>query len=53
MIFQHNDAGRSTLGVKGSTKADCVVRAVTLATGQPYANVYAHMMYGTMHQRGG
>lgn len=39
MKFQYNDGGRSLAGYKGST-GDCVCRAITIATGQPYQQVY-------------
>lgn len=39
MKFQHNDGGRSAAGYKGSA-GDCVVRAIAIATGKPYQDVY-------------
>ena len=39
MDFVYNDGGRSLAGYKGHT-GDCVVRAVSIATGQPYQTVY-------------
>lgn len=40
--FQPNDGGRQAAGYKGSA-GDCVTRAVAIATGQPYAKVYADL----------
>ena len=39
MKFKYNDGGRKEAGYKGTT-GDCVVRAVTIATGKPYQEVY-------------
>ena len=39
MRFQKNDGGREAAGYKGST-GDCVVRAISIATGKPYQEVY-------------
>ena len=39
MKFQYDDGGRETAGFKGKA-GDCVARAVAIATGQPYADVY-------------
>ena len=39
MKFVHNDGGRVAAGFKGNT-ADCVVRAIAIATGLPYSQVY-------------
>lgn len=39
MQFIYNDGGRKAAGFKGDT-GDCVVRAIAIATGQPYAEVY-------------
>lgn len=38
--FFHNDGGRAAAGYKGQT-SDCVVRSIAIATGKPYAEVYA------------
>lgn len=40
--FVLNDAGRSAAGFKGDAR-DCVARAVAIATGRPYADVYAEI----------
>lgn len=39
MRFQFNDGGRAVAGYKGST-GDCVIRAIAIATEQPYQQVY-------------
>lgn len=40
MDWKHNDGGRAAAGFKGSA-GDCVARAVAIASGRPYAEVYA------------
>lgn len=40
MRYQYDDGGRAAAGFKGKA-GDCVVRAVAIATGQSYADVYA------------
>lgn len=37
--FQYNDGGRAAAGFKGQT-GDCVVRAIAIASGLPYIEVY-------------
>lgn len=37
--WKYNDGGRAAAGFKGST-GDCVTRAIAIATGKPYAEVY-------------
>lgn len=39
MSYVFNDGGRATAGYKGTT-GDCAVRAVAIATEQPYQTVY-------------
>lgn len=39
MKYQYNDGGRAAAGFAGAA-GDCVVRAVAIATEQPYAQVY-------------
>lgn len=39
MEFAYNDGGRAAAGYKGDT-GDCVVRAIAIATEQPYQTVY-------------
>lgn len=38
-MFQHNDGGRSEAGYRGDA-GDCVTRAIAIATGKPYQEVY-------------
>ena len=40
--FSYNDGGRSDAGFKG-TAGDCVVRAITIATGFTYSEIYSTM----------
>jgi hypothetical protein len=42
MKFQHDDGGREAAGYKGAA-GDCVCRAVAIATGKPYREVYANL----------
>lgn len=48
----HNDGGRAAAGFKGEA-GDCVARAVAIASGKPYAEVYAALAGGTGAQRAG
>lgn len=38
-MFQYNDGGRAEAGFQGSA-SDCVCRALAIATGKPYKEVY-------------
>lgn len=38
-MFNYNDGGRNAAGFKGTT-GDCVVRAIAIATGKSYKDVY-------------
>lgn len=40
MCWVYNDGGRAEAGYKGET-GDCVTRAISIATGVPYAKVYS------------
>lgn len=40
MQYQYDDGGRKAAGFKGTT-GDCVTRAIVIASGRPYAEVYA------------
>jgi hypothetical protein len=44
------DGGRRAAGFRGDA-GDCVTRAVTIASGRPYAEVYAALAAGTAKQR--
>lgn len=48
--WNYNDGGRAETGRKGDA-GDCVTRAVTIATGLPYAEVYDALAAGTGSQR--
>ena len=50
MKFLHNDGGRAAAGFKGKA-GDCVARAVAIASGKPYAEVYAALAHGMGGQR--
>jgi hypothetical protein len=50
--FMVDDGGRAAAGFKGRT-GDCVARSVAIASGQPYADVYAALAAGTGAQRVG
>jgi hypothetical protein len=48
--FQYDDGGRAAAGFKGNA-GDCVTRAVAIASGLPYAEVYAALAAGNGSQR--
>ena len=50
MQFIYNDGGREAAGYKGKA-GDCVARAVAIASGKPYAEVYADLADGMGSQR--
>jgi len=45
--FVYDDGGRSSVGYKfkGKRTEDCVVRAITIALGLPYEQVFRELMY--------
>lgn len=47
-MFNKNDGGRAAAGFEGTT-GDCVVRAIAIATGKPYQEVYDAMFEGSRH----
>lgn len=49
--FVFDDGGRAEEGYRG-TASDCVVRAIAIATGRPYAEVYADIAKGVGSERG-
>lgn len=49
-MYQYNDGGRASAGFKG-TAGDCVVRAIAIATGLPYAEVYKRLAESNKTQR--
>lgn len=50
MPFVRHDGGRAAAGFRGRT-GDCVVRAVAIATEQPYLHVYTDLSNGTRTER--
>lgn len=50
MEFTRNDGGRAAAGFKGNA-GDCVTRAVAIATGLPYIDVYNALGEGSRAQR--
>ena len=50
MKFVYDDGGRAAAGFKGKA-GDCVARAVAIASGKPYAEVYAALADGMGSQR--
>lgn len=48
--FIFNDGGRADAGYKGYT-GDCVCRAVSIASGKPYSEVYDRLAHGNATQR--
>lgn len=50
--FVYNDGGRSDAGFKGST-GDCVTRAIAIAAGKPYKNIYNDLNQASKSERTG
>jgi len=50
MELHHNDGGRQAAGYKGQT-GDCVCRAICIATGKPYKEVYDFLAVNNATQR--
>lgn len=48
--FKQNDGGRAAAGYKGHT-GDCVARAVAIASGKPYQEVYDVLAHGNATQK--
>lgn len=48
--FFYNDGGRAAAGFKGSA-GDCVTRAIAIATGLPYQEVYDALATGTASEK--
>ena len=51
MKFQYNDGGRKAAGFKNLRSGDCVARAVAIASGRPYEEVYKVLADGNLKQR--
>lgn len=52
MRYHYNDGGRRDAGFKGQT-SDCVTRAIAIATGTPYRQVYRELTELTKSMTGG
>lgn len=52
MRFQRDDGGRAAAGFKGSA-GDCVCRAIAIASGRPYEEIYRRLADGMGSQRAG
>jgi len=50
MKFQKNDGGRLHAGYQGNA-GDCVCRAIAIATGKPYQEIYDRLAEGNASQR--
>lgn len=50
MKFNFNDGGRQAAGYKGHA-GDCVARAIAIASGKPYQEIYDALAAGTGNQR--
>jgi hypothetical protein len=50
--FQFDDGGRLAAGYKGKA-GDCVVRAIAIATGRPYQQIYDLVNSAAVHERTG
>lgn len=50
MEYVHNDGGRAAAGYRGTT-GDCVTRAICIASGLPYQQVYDRLAHGNATQR--
>ena len=50
ITFQFNDGGRNAAGYKGKA-GDCVCRAIAIATGLPYQQVFDRLADGNVSQR--
>lgn len=49
--FVHDDGGREAAGWKGKRARDCVTRAIAIASGRPYDEVYEALAKGNAAQR--
>lgn len=50
MIYLYNDGGRKEAGYNGNA-GDCVCRAVSIASGRPYKEVYEALSHGNANER--
>ena len=51
MEFLYNDGGRADAGYKGTAR-DCVCRAIAIATGKSYAEIYEYLAVQNKKQKG-
>lgn len=51
ITWRYNDGGRAEAGFKGDAPGDCVTRAVAIATGRPYREVYDLTNQLALHER--
>lgn len=49
--YVYHDGGRAAAGFKGKRASDCVARAIAIATGLPYREVYDRLAEGNQTQR--
>ncbi len=50
MRFEYDDGGRQDAGFKGKT-GDCVTRAISIATGKPYLEIYKALSDGCKNDK--
>ncbi|MGA2097291.1 MAG: hypothetical protein ABSH39_13390 [Candidatus Acidiferrum sp.] len=50
--FRFDDGGRAEAGYRGAA-GDCVVRAIAIATGRPYQEIYERVNGAALHERTG
>ena len=54
MQFKYNDGGRAAAGFRQKKHCgDCVCRSIAIATGRPYSEIYALILYYAKHERTG
>lgn len=51
VAYVYHDGGRAAAGFKGKRAGDCVARAIAIATGLPYLEVYNRLAEGNKTQR--
>lgn len=51
MKYVYDDGGRAAAGFKGQAPGDCVCRAIAIATGRPYGEIYKRLAEGNATQR--
>jgi len=53
MLFQYDDGGREAAGFSGKNAGDCVTRAICIASGKPYFDIYVTINLLAKHERTG